>query len=235
MTGVVERLGVDMIHTTEDEETRKKAQEQYKKKFGEYIPNEHFYEITHDQFANWMRIYNMPFSGCKVIIPVNGMRWEAMCSQPSKVIMMWRDPAEIRQSQEAFYKKARANYEGDGDPSEMAEAYLRTMLASTRVMLDRRAQLSHDALFDVKWEPVGAGAWHPEVGHVSVPPEMITKKSDVKVQPFDYKVVQYRDVLEDPEKEVREIAKFLGAEPDRIGYAASSVDKDKIRFKKEEL
>jgi len=206
MTGVVERLGVEMIHTTENEETRKKAQENYKKKFGDYVPNEHFYEITHDQFANWMKIYNTPFSGCKVIIPVNGMRWEAMCSQPSKVIMMWRDPAEIRQSQEAFYKKARANYQGDGDPAEIAEAHLRTMLASTRVMFDRRAQLSHDALFG-----------QSEVG------------------PFDYKVVQYRDVLDDPEKEVKEIAKFLGADPERVGWAAASVDKDKIRFKKEEL
>jgi hypothetical protein len=206
MTGVVERLGVEMIHTTENEETRKKAQEQYKKKFGEYIPNEHFYEITHDQFANWMKIYGTPFSGCKVIIPVNGMRWEAMCSQPAKVIMMWRDPAEIRQSQEAFYKKARANYEGDGNPSEIAEAHLRTMLATTRVMFDRRAQLSHDALF-------GQG----------------------ETKPFDYKVVQYRDVLENPEKEVKEVAKFLGADPERAGWAAASVDKDKIRFKKEEL
>ena len=208
-TGIVERLGVKMIHTTEDEEMRKKAQEQYKKKFGDYVPNEHFYEITHDQFAHWMEIYNTPYSGCKVIIPVNGMRWEAMCSRPAKAIMMWRDPAEIRQSQEAFYKKARANYQGDGDPSDIAEAHLRTLLAQTRVMFDRRARLSHDELF------------RPE--------------AERKVQPFDYKVVNYRDVLDDPEKQVKEIAKFVGADPERIGWAAASVDKSKIRFKKEEL
>jgi hypothetical protein len=205
MTGVIERLGVGMVHTTEDTETREKAQAQYKARFGAYVPNEHFYEITHDQFSNWMKIYNTPFSGCKVIIPVNGIRWEAVCSQPAKVIMMDRDPAEIRQSQEAFYKKARAKYDGE-DPIATAEAHIRSMLANTRVMLDRRTRMSHDTLF-------GQG----------------------DVAPFDYKVVKYRDVLFDPEKQVGEVARFIGADLDRIGYAAASVDSSKIRFRREDL
>ena len=131
MTGVVERLGVEMIHTTETEETRTKAQENYKKKFGDYVPNEHFYEITHDQFRHWVEIYETPFSGCKVIIPVSGMRWEALCSRPSKVILMMRDPEEIRQSQEAFYKQARARYDGE-DPAATAKAYLESAVLTSR-------------------------------------------------------------------------------------------------------
>jgi hypothetical protein len=105
MTGIVERLGVNMVYTSEDKDNRKKMRKQHKKRLGEYVPNEHFYEITENQFANWMKVMETPYAGCKVIIPVQGMRWEAVMHQPSKVIMMMRDPEEIRQSQEAFYSK----------------------------------------------------------------------------------------------------------------------------------
>jgi len=219
MTGIIERLGIKMMYTTEDEKIREKAAKNYREKFGDYVPNEHFYEITQNQFEHWVKIYNTPSSGCKVIIPVGGMRWQAMLSQPSKVIMMWRDPAEIRQSQEAFYKQARADYSGpdDMEPWEYAEAHLRTMLASSEVMLDTRAKRYIDFI---------NGELKDDEGNLI---------EDIRIKPLQYKVVRYRDVLENPEKKISEIIDFLGTDPDLLDNAVSSVDTSKIRFKTEEL
>ena len=218
MTGVVERLGMQMMYTTEDKDIRDKAMERYRKKFGEYVPNEHFYEITENQFEHWMKIYNTPGSGCKVIIPVGGMRWQAMCSQPSKVIMMWRDPAEIRQSQEAFYKQARATYTGpdDMEPWEFAEAHLRTMLAEGEVRLKTRKQRYIDYINKAMNED----------GELIEPNE---------IKPFDFIVVKYRDVLDDPEDKIGDIIDFLGTDPNLLEEGLGGIDSSKIRFKKEEL
>jgi hypothetical protein len=41
-----------------------------------------------------------------MIVPVRGHRWEHVKKTPSKVIMTWRDPEEIRQSQMGFYSRA---------------------------------------------------------------------------------------------------------------------------------
>jgi len=209
MSGIVERLGVDMKYTTEDEDEVKRREESERKRYGDtYRMNPKFYEITKNQFKHWHDIYMTPFSGCKVIIPVGGMRWEAVTSRPAKVIMMWRDPAEIRQSQEASYKKARATYTGpdDMEPWEHAEACLRTHLASTEVMLQNRANASNNARF-----------------------------GDCDVEPFDFMIVKYRDVLADPKKKITEIAGWIHADMDFVDYAVASVDPNKIRFKKEEL
>ena len=242
MTGIIERLGVEMIYTTEDEESRKKMQEVYKKKFGEYVPNEHFYEITKNQFENWVKIYNTPYSGCKVIIPVNGMRWEAVCSQPSKVIMMMRDPSEIRQSQEAFYKKARADYNGpDGseemEPWEHAEECLKTLLANTQLMLQGRTDLSNSSRFKtISCDTCGA---HPSNGGTVCidgdPNTCFMAKKKGIIMPFDFKVVNYRDVLGHPKESIIQIAQFIEADMDLVDYAVGSIDPSKIRFKKEEL
>lgn len=125
MTGIVERLGVNMVYTSEDKDKRANMKKRYKKTLGEYVPNEHFYEIVDNQFANWMKVMKTKYAGCKVIIPVNGMRWEAVCHQPAKVIMMMRDPEEIRQSQEAFYSK------------KTDIAYLRTAIVTEQLKLEK--------------------------------------------------------------------------------------------------
>ena len=41
-----------------------------------------------------------------MIVPVRGHRWEHVKATPSKIIMTWRDPEEIRQSQMGFYSRA---------------------------------------------------------------------------------------------------------------------------------
>lgn len=102
MTHIVELLGVNMIHTSE--ERKEEAAKQYEKKYGEYHPNPTgFYEITDNQLLNFFNILKTPYSGCKMIIPVVGMRWQLVTSFPSKVIMMVRDVEEIRQSQMAYF------------------------------------------------------------------------------------------------------------------------------------
>ena len=157
MTAIVEQLGVHMVYTTEDAEELERREEAQRKRYGEhYRMNPHFYEISKNQFASWMEIYNTPFSGCKVIIPVGGMRWQAMISQPAKVVMMWRDPAEIRQSQEASYNRARADYSGDDDqePWEHAEAHLRTLLAQAEIQFTKQAEQGDFAWIQVPYRRV---------------------------------------------------------------------------------
>jgi len=206
MTGIIEQLGVNMVYTSEDEAEVARRKENYQKRLGKYVPNESFYEITQNQWECWQKVCETPYAGCKVIIPVNGMRWEAVVSKPAKVIMMRRDPEEIRQSQEAFYKKARVPMPGeDDDPAEMARAYLRTMIAQTEVMLQTRKDASNNARF----------------GNGDVPP-------------FDFMVVDYRSVLEETEKKIGEVARFIEA-PNDIWNAVHTVDPSKIRFKGEEL
>ncbi len=103
-THVCELLGVTMVHTSEDD--KEKSNERYKKSFGEYHPNKTgFFEVTKNYFKNFNKIHETPFSGCKMIIPVNRHRIDAVLQTPAKVILMWRDPEEIRQSQMAYYRR----------------------------------------------------------------------------------------------------------------------------------
>jgi len=131
-TGVAEKLGVKMFYTSEDGEKRQKMQEQYKKKLGDYVPNEHFYEITENQFENWMKVMETPYSGCKVIIPVNGMRWGAVNYHPARVLLMCRDVEEIRQSQQAFYRGDRHD---TPEQAQMQREQLQMQIAHTEVQL----------------------------------------------------------------------------------------------------
>lgn len=123
-THILELLGVNMIYTSEND--KEKTDERFRRKYGEYHANPNgFFEITEKQFTNFNRVLSRPYSGCKMIIPVTGIRWEIVKDYPCKVIMMERDVEEIRQSQEAYYAQ-----EGSVDV-----AYLRTALATQRVSL----------------------------------------------------------------------------------------------------
>ena len=105
-THIVELLGVNLAHTSEDDDKKDQMDKQYKKKFGEYHPNEAgFFEVTQNLFGNYLDILSVPYSGCKMITPVTRPRLDVITHGPSKVLQMWRDPEEIRQSQEAFYSR----------------------------------------------------------------------------------------------------------------------------------
>ena len=106
MTRILEKLGVNMVYTSEDVSDKEKRKESYEKSLGEYVPNSFFGEITKDVWSHQLEILNTPYSGCKVIMPVMGQRLGLMKECPCKVIMMWRDPEEIRQSQVAFYRRS---------------------------------------------------------------------------------------------------------------------------------
>ena len=124
-TNILQKLGVNMIHTSEFEDKKKATDERFEKKYGDYHANpEGFFEITEDQFTYMMKIFQQPYSGCKMIIPVQGFRWEILRKYPCKVVFMSRDVEEIRQSQMAYYK-----------PSGVDVAYLRSALATQRVRL----------------------------------------------------------------------------------------------------
>lgn len=102
-TKIIELLGVNMIYTSE--ENRQQHDKRYQKLFGEYHPNKTgFYEITKNPVLNFLKLISKPYSGCKMIIPVQGFRWQIVSSFASKVIIAKRNPEEIRQSQMAYYR-----------------------------------------------------------------------------------------------------------------------------------
>jgi hypothetical protein len=124
--GVLEMLGVNMVHTSEED--KEKTDERFKNKYGEYHANPlGFREITHNQFTNYLKMLGNYHSGCKMIVPVTGIRWEILTQFPSKVIFITRDVEEIRQSQEAYYAK-----EGSVDI-----AYLKSALVTQRINLKK--------------------------------------------------------------------------------------------------
>lgn len=118
MTHICELLGVRMVHTSEEKKY------DYPQLGKEYHPNATgFYEVTRNMVQNYLKIAGTPYSGCKMIIPVDNIRFDLVKSIPSKVIMMERNPEEIRQSQNAFYSKGADI------------AYIRTCLAQEKVKL----------------------------------------------------------------------------------------------------
>ena len=122
-THILELLGVNIINTSEDD--KEKTDKRFKAKYGEYHANPNgFFEITNHQFTNFLKVLSKPYSGCKMIVPVQGIRWELIKDYPSKVIFMSRDVEEIRQSQMAYYK-----------PTGVDVAFLRSALATQRVNL----------------------------------------------------------------------------------------------------
>jgi hypothetical protein len=122
MMHILELLGVNMVHTSEQH--KEKIDERFKKKYGEYHANPNgFFEITENLFYNYIKVFSKPYSGCKMIIPVNGIRLEVVKLSQSKIIFMTRDPEEIRQSQMAYYSP-------NADVS-----YIRTALSTQRVFL----------------------------------------------------------------------------------------------------
>lgn len=117
MTHICELLGVKMFHTSEEKKHEYPS-------LGEYHPNPTgFYEITQNTFSNYVDMIGTSYSGCKMIVPVNGFRWDVVCSSPAKIIFMVRDPKEIKHSQEAFYSR------------ESDVAFIRTALVSQAVAL----------------------------------------------------------------------------------------------------
>jgi hypothetical protein len=157
MTHICELLGVKMIHTTE--EKKEEHDKRYKEKFGEYHPNPNgFFEIADSPLEHFLEIATTPYSGCKMIIPVMGTRWELIRMLPSKVIMMERKPEEIKESQEAFYS------------TESDLAYIRTALASEKLKL---------------------------------------RQSNT-----DHLIVNYNDVVENPEENIQRIKDFIKSDRD---------------------
>ncbi len=183
MTRIVEFLGVNMVYTTEDSGEKEKRDKRYKETLGEYQPNKYgFFEISKNQFECYSKMSNCPYSGCKIIIPMIGFKLNVVTQIPCKVIMMLRDPEEIKQSQEAFYSK------------ESNLAGIEASLVSEKLRLE--------------------------------------KFKDKKK--LDYICINYRDVLNNPKKEITKIAKFIDS-VEEIDKAIKSVNSNVNRFKSEEL
>lgn len=128
-THVCELLGVKMVHTSEEEKQKERGDKSYKKNFGEYHPNETgFYEVTKNFFTNYEEIHETPFSGCKMIVPVHNQRFDAVKHTPCKVILTWRDPEEIRQSQMAYYRRGQ----------NIDIGVIRTLLVEQKLVLEKQ-------------------------------------------------------------------------------------------------
>lgn len=104
MSNVVKQLGVNFIETSEDPEFKKERDSFYKKKLGQYHPNvKGFFEIGFNVWESLIKLHSQPYSGCKLIAPVQHLREQILRFSACKVVFMWREPAEIKESQERFY------------------------------------------------------------------------------------------------------------------------------------
>jgi len=127
-THICELLGVNMVHTSEEEDRKKQGDKGYKRNFGKYHPNKTgFFEVTKNFFTNYENIHETPFSGCKMIIPVHNQRFDAVLHTPCKVILCWRDPEEIRQSQMAYFRRGE----------QVDKGMIRTLLVEQKLALER--------------------------------------------------------------------------------------------------
>lgn len=106
MSGIVERLGVNFYHNTDTKENKKKRKKQERVRYGDdgYVMNEDFYEVSNDRLNYFLNILSTPYSGMKLILPLRGMLSSLLKAAPCRVIQMWRDVEEVRQSQQASYK-----------------------------------------------------------------------------------------------------------------------------------
>lgn len=137
MSSIVEALGVKMVYTSDDEEQLKKRNENERKRYGDkYQMNKNgFFEITKDVWKNYFEIMGTPNSGCKMIIPVARDRMGVVTFNPgARVVMMWRDPEEMRQSQQASYK---GNAGVTQEEAETQRAMIRTKLVNQKLQLEK--------------------------------------------------------------------------------------------------
>ncbi len=150
MMGICERLGVKMMHTSDTEEQLKKRNENERKRYGDnyQMNRDGFFEITRDNWTHYFEIMSVPYSGCKMIIPVRGDRLFVVRFNPgARVIQMWRDPEEMRQSQQASYK---GNMGVTEEQAEIQRAMIRTKLVQQKLQLK---DLGIDAI-DVQYQDV---------------------------------------------------------------------------------
>lgn len=137
MSGILERLGVNFVYTSDTEDELKKRNENERRRYGDdYQMNpDGFFEITKNVWEHYFEIMSTPYSGCKMIIPVSGDRLHVVKFNPcSKVIQMWRDPEEMRQSQQASYNGNAGITE---EQAEMARAIIRTKLINQKLQLEK--------------------------------------------------------------------------------------------------
>lgn len=139
MTGIVNALGVRIVRTSDTEEKVKKREEEELKRYGVggYQMNpDGFYEITENFLSRYIKVLATPFGGCKLIIPLGRFQRDLMTFNPcTKVIQMWRDPEEMRQSQQASYKGGLPCGEED---AETERAKIRTKLAASKAWLEEQ-------------------------------------------------------------------------------------------------
>ena len=101
ITHILELLGVNMVYDSEDKVKKEIRDEQIKEKFGkDYHPNKTgFFEITSNFLGHYLKIWSVPYSGCKMLIPITDFQYEIVRRYPSKVILTTRNPEEISISQ----------------------------------------------------------------------------------------------------------------------------------------
>ena len=214
MVRVLEQLGANMVHTSEEPQAREQRDRQHKARFGEFEMNPQFCEIGRGrQLECYQEILAAPFSGCKFILPacLSGIPWQVVTQQPAKVLLMWRDPAEIWDSQQRCYIRVRAPQlcvEDEQEQASVQRAYYATTLAQAELQLRDQRDRSNEVRF-------GRG----------------------EARPFDFLKVKFRELTgekhETRVQTVQRIAQFINA-PVGPWNAIEEVDPALVRCKKEE-
>jgi len=86
MVQILEKLGVNMIY--------------HDRTIKGYKP----YEVVKDVLSTFIEIVRTPYSGCKILIPVDEGKLDILLSTPVKIVFMSRSPDDIVKSQMNFWE-----------------------------------------------------------------------------------------------------------------------------------
>ena len=215
--------------------------------------NPSFHEITQGCFwEEYHHIFHTPYSGCKIVGVPRKVDWDLICSVPAKVILMCRSAEEIRQSQEASYRKARASY-GSRKHAWMYELGM-DLIGNDEVsgiVKDPESKRILADLFNERLNELPDPDMAPwEVANASLVSNQanaevrlaerkkrvnLSSFTDTPLPPFDFKAIHYHDLLNERERMVQHIGSWIGAEPSRFEYAWLAVEKHRNRFQEHDL
>lgn len=151
-SGIMEKLGVNFLYNTEDADELKEREEKAVKRFGKlYKMNEKFYEISNSRGKLLLDFQTIPYTGLKLILPLRDTAKNLLKSCPVRVVQIWRDVEEIRQSQQAAYSGKKVFTE---EEAEKKRTFFReSLIQGGEFLNDNNIQVQHYQYRDILNSP----------------------------------------------------------------------------------
>jgi len=212
MVLILDALGVNMVYSTEDPVATLRRELDMRKRHGShFVMNDNFGEIGREDWDRCEKeILETPYSGFKAILPaaLGGKQWGLITVQPTKAILMWRDPEEIYESQRACYIRPRVAAPVAEDPEDDRArkiAAIASYMAQAKLAFMKRQEQSGRVRFR-------------------------GEKAEKRVAPFDFMTLSVDDLRREPIETIAKLAAFIES-PIPIWNAVEVFDPAKVRFR----